>query len=68
MRGELIPDPPEIAPATEPRFPPERYRVEWEKQINAPTWPVSATAVTPDGRRSRWASDLGVDRVWEVGG
>ncbi len=38
------------------------YRLSWEKQLNAQTWPISVT-VQPPGRPSRrWTSDLSVDR------
>jgi hypothetical protein len=44
------------------------YQLEWERQINALTWPISVAVQLPGGHNSQFQSDLSIDRRWTVGG
>ncbi len=44
------------------------YQLDWERQINALTWPITVEVQLPGGRAYRYASDLSVDRQWRVAG
>jgi hypothetical protein len=47
---------------------PERYALQWLKQVNSLHWPVSATVTMPNGRTTQWSSVLSTDRQWAITG
>jgi Protein of unknown function (DUF4012) len=42
------------------------YRVAWERQINALTWPISFEVQFLGGSNFRFQSDLSIDRRWQI--
>lgn len=42
------------------------YQLEWERQVNALTWPISVEIGMPGGHSFRFQSDLGLDRRFQV--
>ncbi|MBJ7595684.1 MAG: DUF4012 domain-containing protein [Candidatus Dormibacteraeota bacterium] len=42
------------------------YKLTWEKQANALTWPIMGVARLPGNRTNNWVSDLASDRLWVV--
>jgi len=42
------------------------YHLDWERQINALTWPISVEVNLPAGKSYQFRSDLRVDRRWTV--
>lgn len=44
--------------------PAELYRLTWEKQNGAMTWPVQVTITMPGRPPQRWQTDLSHDRTW----
>ena len=43
------------------------YHLEWERQINALTWPITVELQLPGGHNYQFQSDLNIDREWRVG-
>jgi hypothetical protein len=44
------------------------YQLDWERQIDALTWPITVDLQLPGGHNYRFQSDLSIDREWQVGG
>jgi hypothetical protein len=47
---------------------PERYALQWLKQVNSLHWPVSVAVTMPNGRTMQWSSVLSTDRQWAITG
>jgi hypothetical protein len=44
------------------------YQLDWERQINALTWPISVELQMPGGQNFQFQSDLSADRQWQPSG
>jgi hypothetical protein len=42
------------------------YSLDWEKQINALTWPATVEVRLADGRSAHWQANLGADQHWQL--
>jgi hypothetical protein len=45
---------------------PTAYKLNWERQNGALTWPVDLTVSMPKSGIRHWSSDLSVDRSWSL--
>lgn len=57
-----------VGPFADISVSPERYALQWIKQVNSLHWPVSAVITMPGGRTVHWSAVLATDKQVAVTG